>query len=95
MNQQQAIHPAMLLIRNHGPIYQIHIYLVCGKIKFIIFSVTFLALFENVGPSYERPPVLRDRFGLAEGAVAQDRGHCIYICSECTIYCLMVQLFNN
>ena len=36
-------------------------------------------LFENISPCYERPPVLRDHFGLAQGVVSQDRDHCIYI----------------
>ncbi len=26
-------------------------------------------------PCYERPPVLKDHFGLAEGVVSQDRDH--------------------
>ena len=41
--------------------------------------ILFFMLFENISPCYERPPVLRDHLGLAEGVVSQDRDHCIHI----------------
>ncbi len=52
------------------------IYHVYSTIKFFPFSIAFSYLSPNVGPSYERPPVLRDHFGRAEGVVSQDRDHC-------------------
>ncbi len=34
----------------------------------------------STGSSFERPPVLRGHFGLAEGVVSQDRDNCTYPC---------------
>ena len=38
---------------------------------------------------YERPPVLSDRFCLAEGVVAQDRFYCMVVVAQDRFYCIV------